>query len=38
MIGELGGWVATPEKAEMPGPQTTWIGLQRVQDVARAWK
>jgi len=38
MIGELGGWVATPGKAEMPGPQTTWIGLQRVHDFARAWK
>ena len=38
MIGELGGWVATPGKKEMPGPQTTWIGLQRVHDFARAWK
>jgi len=38
MIGELGGWVATPGKEEMPGPQTTWIGLQRVYDFARAWK
>ena len=38
MIGELGGWVGTPGKAEMPGPQTTWIGLQRVHDFARAWK
>ena len=38
MIGELGGWVATPGKKEMPGPQTTWIGLQRVYDFARAWK
>ncbi len=36
--GELGGWVSTPGKKEMPGPQTTWIGLQRVQDFARAWK
>jgi len=38
MIGELGGWVSTPGKTEMPGPQTTWIGLQRVCDFARAWK
>jgi hypothetical protein len=37
-VGELGGWVATPGKKEMPGPQTTWIGLQRVHDFARAWK
>ena len=38
MIGELGGWVATPGKTEMAGPQTTGIGLQRVHDFARAWK
>ena len=38
MIGELGGWISTPGKAEMPGPQTTWIGLQRVRDFARVWK
>jgi hypothetical protein len=38
MVGELGGWVATSGKKEMPGPQTTWIGLQRVHDFARAWK
>jgi hypothetical protein len=38
MVGELGGWVATPGKKEMPGPQTTWIGLQRVYDFAQAWK
>ena len=38
MVGELGGWVATPGKTEMPGPQTTWIGLQRVYDFAQAWK
>ena len=38
MIGELGGWVSTPGKTEMPGPQTTWMGLQRVHDFARAWK
>jgi hypothetical protein len=37
MIGELGGWVSTPKKQEMPGPQTTWIGLQRMHDFVRAW-
>ncbi len=37
LIGELGGWVSRPGKGEMPGPQTTWIGLQRVHDFARAW-
>jgi hypothetical protein len=33
-----GGWVSTPGKKDMPGPQTTWIGLQRVSDFATAWK
>ena len=37
LIGELGGWVATPGKKEKPGPQTTWIGLQRMHDFATAW-
>jgi hypothetical protein len=27
LVGILGGWVSTPGKKEMPGPQTTWIGL-----------
>jgi hypothetical protein len=38
LVGVLGGWVSTPGKKEMPGPQTTWIGLQRVYDFATAWK
>jgi hypothetical protein len=37
LIGELGGWVSTPGKEELPGPQTTWIGLQRMHDFAKAW-
>jgi hypothetical protein len=28
LVGTLGGWVSTPGKKEMPGPHTTWIGLQ----------
>jgi hypothetical protein len=38
MVGEIGGWVATPGKTEMPGMQTIWIGLQRVHDFAKARK
>jgi hypothetical protein len=38
LVGELGGWVSTPRRKDMPGPQTTWIGLQRVRDLAWAWK
>jgi hypothetical protein len=37
-VGLLGGWISTPGKTEMPGPQTTWIGLPRVYDIATAWK
>jgi hypothetical protein len=37
LIGELGSWVSTPGKKEMPGPKTTWIGLQRMHDFAKAW-
>lgn len=35
MVAELGGYVsnATTE----PGPQTVWIGLQRMRDLAWAW-
>lgn len=38
LVGELGGWISTPGKTELPGPKTTWIGLQRVRDFAIAWK
>jgi hypothetical protein len=38
LVGELGGWVATPGKKEMPGTKTIWIGLQRMHDFAKAWK
>jgi len=38
LVGELGGWVASPNREDMPGPQTVWIGLQRVRDFAWAWK
>ena len=38
LVGELGGWVSMPGRKDMPGSQTTWIGLQRVRDLAWAWK
>jgi len=38
LVGELGGWVPSPGREDMPGPQTVWIGLQRVRDFAWAWK
>lgn len=35
LIARLGGYVEHPEHE--PGPQTLWIGLQRMYDLAWAW-
>lgn len=35
MIASLGGYV--DRKSTQPGPQTLWIGLQRVHDLSTAW-
>ena len=35
MIASLGGYVN--RKSTQPGPQTLWIGLQRVHDLSTAW-
>lgn len=37
LIGQLGGYVNRPNRTDLPGPQTTWIGLQRMRDLAWAW-
>jgi len=37
LVAELGGYVNLPSKGP-PGPQTTWIGLQRMHDFALCWK
>ena len=36
LISSLGGYV--DRKSTEPGPQTLWIGLQRVHDLSTAWK
>ncbi len=36
MVAELGGYVK--RKNSPPGPQTVWIGLQRIHDFALCWK
>jgi hypothetical protein len=36
LVAELGGYV--PRKSSPPGPQTTWLGLQRVHDFAICWQ
>ena len=37
LVAQLGGYVNRPRKDE-PGPQTVWIGLQRLHDIARCWR
>src|SRR5262249_7601088 len=36
LIAQLGGYVDRP-RHDPPGPQTVWIGLQRMYDFALAW-
>lgn len=37
MVAQLGGYVNRP-RADEPGPQTVWRGLQRTHDIARCWR
>lgn len=37
LIGQLGGYVNRPNRTDLPGPQTIWLGLQRMRDLAWAW-
>jgi len=37
LIGQLGGYVNRPNRKDLPGPQTTWLGMQRMYDLAWAW-
>ena len=37
LVTQLGGYVNRPNRADPPGPQTLWLGLQRMHDLARAW-
>ena len=37
LIGQLGGYVNRPDRSDLPGPQTIWLGLQRMRDLAWAW-
>jgi hypothetical protein len=37
LIAQLGGYVNHPKRNDPPGPQTVWIGLQRMHDLAWAW-
>lgn len=37
LIAQLGGYVLYPNRKDPPGPQTIWLGLQRMYDLALAW-
>jgi len=37
MVAQLGGYVHR-RRSDPPGPQTVWLGLQRMHDFARCWE
>jgi hypothetical protein len=37
LVAQLGGYVNRP-RSDHPGPQTVWIGLQRMHDFALCWE
>jgi hypothetical protein len=37
LVAQLGGYV-NRKRADPPGPQTIWIGLQRMHDFATCWQ
>lgn len=37
LVAQLGGYVNKTRK-DPPGPQTVWLGLQRLHDIALCWK
>jgi hypothetical protein len=38
LIAQLGGYVNQPNRIDPPGPQTLALGMQRMYDLAWAWK
>jgi hypothetical protein len=38
LVAQLGGYVNRPNRKDPPGPQTVWLGLQRMRDLACAWE
>lgn len=37
LVAQLGGYVNKPGREDEPGPQTVWLGLQRLHDIALCW-
>lgn len=38
LVAQLGGYVNRPGRKDPPGPQTVWLGMQRMCDLAWAWE
>jgi hypothetical protein len=38
LVAELGGYVNKKGRKDEPGPQTVWLGLQRLHDIALCWE
>jgi len=38
LIAQLGGYVNAPGRKDPPGPQTIWLGMQRMSDLAWGWE
>jgi hypothetical protein len=38
LIAQLGGYVNRPGRKDPPGPQTVWLGMQRMRDLTWAWE
>ena len=37
LIAQLSGYINTPGRKDPPGPQTLWLGMQRMSDLAWGW-
>ena len=37
LVAQLGGYV-NRKRGDEPGPQTVWLGLQRMHDIAVCWE
>lgn len=38
LVAQLGGYVNKSGRKDEPGPQTVWLGLQRLHDIALCWE
>lgn len=38
LVAQLGGYVNRENRKDEPGPQTVWLGLQRLHDIALCWE